>query len=203
MNKKGISTLAITGIVIAVIIVISLLFFVGSYNSLITLDENVDEKWANVQTAYQRRADLIPNLVETVQGVVDFEKETQTQIAAVRSQAVSAKKAMQNAGSVEELQKAAAKSEQAVSAFKGLNINVERYPNLKANENFLSLQDELAGTENRIKVERDLFNKAVKNYNIKVRKFPTNIIAGMFGFENKDMFESDEGSEEAVEVNFE
>ncbi len=189
------------GIILLVIIFFSV--FVGSYNKLVRFDETVDERWANVESAYQRRADLIPNLVSTVQGVVDFEKDTQTQIAAVRSNAVQASQAMKDASSPEEFQKAAQESEQALTAFRGLNINVEAYPELKSSENFLSLQDELAGTENRVKVERDLYNNAVKNYNVKVRAFPSNIIANMFGFDKEDgMFEADEGSDEAPEVKF-
>ena len=167
------------------------------YNGLIKADETVDEKWANVQTAYQRRADLIPNLVDTVQAAVEFEQSTQTQIAAVRSSAVAAKQAMASASSPAEVSAAAAQVESAIAGFSGLNINVERYPDLKATENFLSLQDELAGTENRVKVERDIFNSAVKNYNLKVRRFPSNLSAGMFGFEGKDMFEADEGTSAA------
>ncbi|MGM5484487.1 MAG: LemA family protein [Nanobdellota archaeon] len=193
-------------VVIGIIVLLVIIFFstfIGAYNSLVRLDETVDQRWANVETAYQRRADLIPNLVETVQGVVDFEKETQTKIAEVRSQASSAKEEMEEASDQEEFRQAAVKSDKAMSSLSGLNINVERYPKLKANENFLSLQDELAGTENRIKTERDLYNEAVKEYNIKVRRFPSNIIANMYGFEEKESFESDEGADEAVDVDFE
>ncbi|MBC8501204.1 MAG: LemA family protein [Nanoarchaeota archaeon] len=197
-NKKWI----IIGVV-ALVILIIVGWVVGAYNSLVTLDETVDEKWANVQTAYQRRADLIPNLVETVQGAADFESETQTEIAAVRTSAVAAQQAMASASTPGEVTAASAQVESAIAGFSGLNINVERYPELRAIENFLSLQDELAGTENRIKVERDIYNQAVRNYNVKVRKFPSNIIAGMFGFEKDEpFFEADEGADEVVKVNF-
>jgi|FLOH01.1.fsa_nt_gi LemA protein len=193
-TKKNKRTLWITLGVIGVIILLLVLIVIGSYNGLVTKDETVDEKWANVQTAYQRRADLIPNLVDTVQAAVQFEQETQTQIAAVRTSAVAAKQAMSAATTPAEVSAASAQVESAVAGFSGLNINVENYPELKATENFLSLQDELAGTENRIKVERDIFNKAVKEYNLKVRRFPSNIFANMFGFEKKEMFEADEGT---------
>ncbi|MBU0471418.1 MAG: LemA family protein [Nanoarchaeota archaeon] len=194
MVKKNNRTLWITIGVIGAVLLMLVLTVIGSYNGLITTDETVNEKWANVQTAYQRRADLIPNLVDTVQAAVQFEQETHTQIAAVRTSAVAAQQAMSSASTPAEISAASKQVESAIAGFSGLNINVERYPDLKATENFLSLQDELAGTENRIKVERDIFNKVVKNYNLKVRRFPSNIIAGMFGFEKKEMFEADEGT---------
>ena len=201
MAKKlstGIKILIGVGIVVLLII----FWFIGSYNGLIRADETVNEKWGNVQSAYQRRADLIPNLIATVQGAVDFEKDTQTEIAALRSGAVTAKLALENAQTPQEQMAAAREIDSIVTKFSGLNINVENYPQLKATENFLSLQDELAGTENRVKVDRDIFNKAVRNLNIKVRKFPTNIIAGMFGFEKRTLFESQPGSETAPKVDF-
>ncbi|NQU97928.1 LemA family protein [Candidatus Woesearchaeota archaeon] len=190
MAKKNNRTLWIVlGVVLLLVLIV-----IGSYNGLITADETVDEKWANVQTAYQRRADLIPNLVDTVQAAVEFEQETHTQIAAVRTSAVAAQQSMASANTPAEISAASKQVESAIAGFSGLNINVERYPDLKATENFLSLQDELAGTENRVKVERDIFNKAVKNYNLKVRRFPSNMIAGLFGFEKREMFEADEGT---------
>jgi len=179
------------------LLLILLFSFIGTYNGFIGAEENVDQKWANVQSAYQRRADLIPNLVDTVQAAVKFEQETQTQIAAVRSSAAAAQQAMKQAQTPGQVTAASQQVEQAVAGFSGLNINVERYPELKATENFLSLQDELAGTENRIKVERDNYNVAIKNYNVRVRRFPSNFIAGMFGFETKDAFAADAGSENA------
>ena len=204
MNKKGLSGLAVTGIVLgalALLVIIFLSIFIGSYNSLVTLEETVDAKWANVESAYQRRADLVPNLVATVQESADFQQETQTQIAAVRSQAVTAQQAMNDAQSPEEFQAASQQVEAAVGAFRGLNINVERYPNLDIST-FNTLQDQLEGTENRVKTERDIYNEAVRQYNIKTRRFPSNIIAGMFGFEQKDLFEAQEGADEVPDVNF-
>jgi len=202
MAKNKLSTGKITLIVIAVLVLLGIFWFIGSYNGLIRADETVNEKWANVQSAYQRRADLIPNLVSTVQGAVTFEKETQTEIAALRSGAVAAKQRLENAQTPQEQMAAAREIDSIVSRFSGLNINVENYPQLKATENFLSLQDELAGTENRVKVDRDIFNKAVRNLNVRVRRFPTNIIAGMFGIGKRDLFEAQAGSEQVPDVEF-
>ncbi len=182
----------ITLIVIGVIVFFSVLWFIGSYNGLIMVDETVNEKWANVQTAYQRRADLIPNLVETVKAYSDYEGDILTEITNARA-------SIGKAATPAQLQAAGS---QLNSALSRLLVVVENYPNLKANENYLSLQDELAGTENRVKVERDIYNQAVKDYNIKTRRFPTLLIARMLGFEKKDMFEADEGTEDAPKVNF-
>ncbi len=194
-----------TWIIIGVIILFVLMligWFAGTYNSLVSNDENVNAKWANVQSAYQRRADLIPNLVSTVQGAVKFEQTTQTQIAALRTGAVAAAAEVKAATTPAQLDAANAKVDAQLQAYRSLNINVENYPQLKATENFLSLQDELAGTENRVKVERDNFNAAVKAYNINVRRFPSNLVAGMFGFSTKTSFEAESGSEKAPSVKF-
>ena len=194
---KKMSTGKIVGLSIVAVLVLMILSVIGTYNGLVSKDETINEKWANVQSAYQRRADLIPNLVDTVQAAVEFEKGTQTSIAAVRTSAVAAQQAVANAKTPSELKSASAQVESAVAGFSALNINVENYPNLKATENFLSLQDELAGTENRVKVERDIYNSAVKSYNVQVRRFPSNIIAGWFGFETKESFEAEAGTENA------
>ncbi|MDA1197178.1 MAG: LemA family protein [Nanoarchaeota archaeon] len=187
---------------VGIFLLLTVFWVMGSYNRLVGADETANEKWANVQSAYQRRADLIPNLIATVEGAVSFEKDTQTEIAALRSGALAAKTALQTAQTPEEQMAAARQIDAAVTKFSGLNINVENYPQLRATENFLSLQDELAGTENRVKVERDLFNKAVKELNIRVRRFPTNFIAGMFGFEKRGLFEADAGTDQAPQVKF-
>ncbi len=202
LAKNKLSPGWIALIVVGAIVVIGVLWFIGSYNGLVRADEAVNEKWANVQSAYQRRADLIPNLLATVQGAANFEKETQTKIAALRSSAEAAQQEMKNAKTPLEIEAASEKVDGTVTAYKGLNINVEAYPQLRTIESFLSFQDELAGTENRVKVERDIFNKAVRDYNVKVRRFPTNIIAGMFGFEKKESFAADEGTDVAPKVNF-
>jgi len=192
LAKNKLSPGWIVLIAVGVILLLTVFWFIGSYNSLIRVDEAVNEKWANVQSAYQRRADLIPNLVETVKAYSTYEGDILTEITNARA-------SIGKAGSPAELQAADA---QLTGALSKLLVVVENYPNLKANENYLSLQDELAGTENRVKVERDIYNKAVKSMNIKVRRFPTNIVAGMFGFEKKDMFEADEGTDVVPDVDF-
>ena len=175
---------------VGIVALILVLWFAGSYNGLVSADESVTEKWANVQTAYQRRADLIPNLVATVKKYSDYEGEVLTQITEARA-------AVGRASSPAQLSSAGAQMDSALAR---LLVVVENYPTLKANENYLSLQDELAGTENRVKVERDNFNKAVKEYNVKVRRFPSNIVAGLFDFETKESFEAAAGSQKAPDV---
>ena len=174
------------------VIVLLVLLFIGSYNGLVNADEEVSRTWGNVESAYQRRTDLIPNLVETVKGYKIHEEEVLTAITEARSKIGQAKTPAEFTSGDAELS----------SALSRLLVVVENYPNLKANENFLSLQDELAGTENRVKVERDNYNKAVKNLNVKIRRFPSNIVAGMFGFEKKEAFEAEPGAEEAPKVSF-
>jgi LemA protein len=194
-NNKGqlYGIFIVLGIII-LIIFLGILWAIGTYNSLVKSDVNVENSWAKVQTAYERRIDLIPNLVETVKGAAGFEQVTQTQIASLRSGVTNAKSASQltSAGS------------QADSLISNLIVSVEAYPQLKATENFKALQDELAGTENRIKWERDNFNDAVKDYKTKVRTFPSNILAGMYGFtlDKWEMFESTPGAENAPKVQF-
>ena len=177
-------------IVVAAVVVLGLLWVVGSYNGLVKSEVTVDEKWANVQTAYQRRADLIPNLVATVKQYAAHEQEVFTAVTEARARVMSAQ-------TPSELGSA---SYQMSSALSRLIAVAENYPQLKANENFLSLQDELAGTENRVKTERDIYNAAVKDFNVRIRSFPTNILAGMFGFGQKQMFEAAVGSENAPKV---
>ena len=189
-------------IVGGVILIVLILWLVMGYNKLVSLDNSIGESWANVETQYQRRLDLIPNLVSTVEGAVAFEKDTQTEIAAIRTGVAKAKSALASATTPEQQAAALAESDAVVSKFSGLNINVENYPQLKATENFLSLQDELAGTENRVAVARKDFNAAIKRYNDAVRKVPTNLSASMFGFERKDSFAAVEGAEQAPKVEF-
>jgi len=184
---------------VGVIVLILLLTLLGTYNGLVGADENVNKTWANVQTAYQRRADLIPNLVETVKGYRDYEAATLTKIVGLRSEAGKAKVNIDSATTPEQLQAA---SGQLDSVLSRLLVIVEQYPDLKASQNFLGLQDELAGTENRVKVERDNFNEAVRDYNVKVRKFPSNIVAGWFGFNVRTNFQADAGAEKVVKVEF-
>jgi LemA protein len=187
---KKLSASKIVLIVVAAILVLAVLWVAASYNGLIKADETVNEKWANVQTAYQRRADLIPNLVDVVKQYTKYEGQILTDITNARA-------SIGKASTPAQLQQAGAQMDSALSR---LIAVAENYPDLKANENYLSLQDELAGTENRIKTERDIFNNAVKNYNVKVRRVPTNIIAGMFGFSTKEMFAAEAGAETVPQV---
>ena len=191
-NKKG-SALLIVSVLLGIVVIIAM-FFAGTYNTLVGLDTNVENQWGKVQSAYERRLDLIPNLVATVKGSADFEKDTQSQIAAMRG-------GVKNAKTVGDMQKV---DGQMSALMSGINIQVEAYPELKSTTNFLALQDELAGTENRIKWERDNYNDEVRNYKLKVRSFPTNMIAGMFGFEESkwDTFQADEEASDAPEVDF-
>ncbi|MGB0176191.1 MAG: LemA family protein [Owenweeksia sp.] len=195
--KKGLIAL----IVIGGIILIGYFWFKGTYNSMVAKQEATTGQWANVETAYQRRADLIPNLVRTVKGYADFEQETLTQVIEARSKATSVNV---NADDLDpqQLQKFQAAQDQLSGALSRLLVTVERYPDLKANRNFLELQSQLEGTENRISVERRKFNLQVQDYNTYIKKFPQTIIAGMTGFEKKGYFEAAEGSEVAPEVNF-
>lgn len=186
------SKLAIAGIVLVVLILLSIFYIISAYNGLVNANVEVDKAWGQVQSVYQRRADLIPNLVNTVKGYATHEKDLLEEITNARSQ-------WSNAKSPTEQVTAANNLESAVSR---LLVVVENYPDLKANQNFLALQDELAGTENRINVERQRFNDAVSNYNKKILKFPSNIIANIFGFEKREFFEAKTGAENAPEVNF-
>ena len=172
----------------------------GSYNGFVSLDEDVDGQWANVETQYQRRFDLIPNLVATVKGVAEFEQETLTAVTEARASAFNAMQAVgEGTGSIADFQQSNMVLGRAMNGLLGYS---ERYPELKANQNFSDLQAQLEGTENRIAVARKDFNAAVKAYNGKVRRFPGSLWAGMFGFDQRDYFESVAGSEAAPTVDF-
>lgn len=173
----------------------------GRYNQMVSQDENVKAKWGNVQSDYQRRADLIPNLVNTVKGAANFEQETLTQVIEARAKATSVNVSAENLTpeKIAEFQQA---QTQLSGALSRLLVTVERYPELKANQNFMDLQKQLEGTENRIKVSRNDFNTAVQGYNSTVRQFPNNIFAGMFGFKARQSFTADPGAERAPEVKF-
>ncbi len=194
-KEKGLSRGWIALIVVIALLVIIGLWIASTYNKLITLDMNANNAWAQVQTQYQRRMDLIPNLVETVKGYAKHEEGVFTEITILRSQWQTA---TSNADIKTQMQVAAGME----SALARLLVVVENYPELKANQNFLALQDELAGTENRIAVERKRFNDAIGAYNIKVKRFPSNIVAGMFGFEVRPFFEAEIGAEVAPKVEF-
>lgn len=167
----------------------------GKYNGFVAQEENVDKAWANVETVLQRRYDLIPNLVNTVKGFADHEKELLTEVTRLRSQWGEAKAA----GNTEQSVKTAGMLEGALGR---LMVVVERYPDIKSNQNFLALQEELAGTENRISVERRRYNEAVAAYNVGIRKFPGNLMANMFGFEKKEAFEAAPEAATAPKVEF-
>ena len=172
----------------------------GSYNGFVSLDEDVDGQWANVETQYQRRFDLIPNLVATVKGVAEFEQETLTAVTEARASAFNAMQAVgEGTGSIADFQQSNMVLGRAMNGLLGYS---ERYPELKANQNFSDLQAQLEGTENRIAVARKDFNASVKAYNGKVRRFPGSLWAGMFGFEQRDYLESVAGSEAAPTVDF-
>lgn len=173
----------------------------SSYNGLVEKDNSVQKLWANVQTQYQRRADLIGNLVKTVQGAADFEKSTLTEVIQARAAATQIKLEA-NDLTPENMAKFQAAQDQLSGSLSRLLVSVEQYPNLKANQNFLDLQAQLEGTENRIAVSRNDFNTGVEGYNLAVRTFPTNIMAGMFGFAQKAFFEASKGSENAPNVDF-
>lgn len=174
---------------------------VSGYNGLVQMDEGVQNKWADVETQYQRRADLIPNLVNTVKGYAAHEKETLSEVVKARSEATSVKFDAENMSA--EQMAAFQKAQSGVSsALSKLLMVVEKYPDLRANQNFLELQSQLEGTENRITVARRDYNAVAKEYNSTVRKFPKNIIAGMFGFEKKAYFEAEQGAEKAPAVQF-
>lgn len=188
-NKKGL--FVGLGIVLAVIIIV-VSVIAGGYNSLVSLEASVEAKQSSVSTQLQRRSDLIPNLVSTVKGYAAHEEEVYTAIADARSK-------LAGATDVDEM--AEANSELSSALTRLLAIS-ENYPELEKSENFTALQDELAGTENRITVARNDYNEAAKEYNVAIRKFPKNILAGLFGFDKADYFEADAGSEDVPEVNF-
>ena len=190
-------------VAIAIIFVLFLLAVWGtsSYNNLVTKEETVNQSWANVQNVYQRRSDLIPNLVATVKGVANFEKSTLTAVIEARA---NASKVNINPKNLDEasLQKFQTAQDGISSSLSRLMVVVERYPELKATQNFAELQAQLEGTENRITVERRNFNEAAQAYNTYLRRFPNSIFAGMFGFQKKAYFAAQKGAENAPKVEF-
>lgn len=189
-------------IIVGAIVIIGIMWGIRTNNRMITAEEGVSAAWAQVENVYQRRMDLIPNLVNTVKGAADFEKGTLEAVIDARAKATSVQV---DANSLSEANIAAFQKAQdgLSSALSRLMVTVERYPELKATQNFRDLQAQLEGTENRITVERNKFNEVVKTYNTMIRKFPNSIIAGMGGFEKKGYFTAKEGAENAPEVNFE
>ncbi|MFV0538506.1 MAG: LemA family protein [Dysgonomonas sp.] len=191
-------------VVIIVIAVVALLLFVwgnGRYNSMVTADEGVSTEWAKVESQYQRRTDLIPNLVSTVKGYAAHEEGTLTAVIEARAKATSITIDPSNL-TEESLQQFQGAQDQISSALSRLMMVREQYPDLKANQQFMELQAQLEGTENRIAVARDRFNEAAKDYNVQIRKFPSNIIASLCGFDAKPYFKSQAGAETAPKVEF-
>jgi LemA protein len=187
--------------VIVVLVFIIYRLFAGSYNNMVSKEEDVKSQWAQVENSYQRRSDLIPNLVSTVKGYAEFEKSTLTEVVQARASATSMKIDANNL-SPENIAKFQQAQDGLSGALSRLLVSVEKYPDLKANQNFLELQSQLEGTENRIAVERGRFNDMVQAYNKYVRSFPNNIFAGMFGFAKKGYFQAVAGAEKAPEVKF-
>lgn len=191
MNKGWMGCLAVLGIVVLIALVVGLMVM-GRYNSIVRQNEQINNAWAQVKVVLQRRADLIPNLVETVKGYAAHEKEVFENVAEARSKlagaATPAEATAANAG--------------LTSALGRLLAIAENYPQLKANENFIRLQDELAGSENRVAVERRAYNETVRGYNAYIKTFPNNVLAGMFGFKEREYFEADESAKEAPKVKF-
>lgn len=189
-----------TGIIVVILIVLYNLFG-GTYNSMVTKQETVSKAWSNVEAQYQRRTDLIPNLVSTVKGAANFEKSTLTDVIEARAKATSVNVDLSklDASSIKKFQKAQGELSSALSR---LLVSVERYPKLTATQNFQTLQSQLEGTENRITVARVRYNDAAKSYNTYIRKFPQNMLSGMYGFQEKPYFEADQGAEKAPDVQF-
>lgn len=183
------------------LVVVLVFSMCGSYNTAVNLDEGVKKAWSQVENQYQRRSDLIPNLVSTVQGYANFEKETITAVIEARSKATAV--TIDPSNMTEESLKNFDQTQQGLSSALGrLLVSVERYPDLKANANFMDLQKQLEGTENRIAVERKNFNEAVNGYNSTIRRFPMAMFAGMFGFTPKPYFQSQQGADKAPTVKF-
>lgn len=188
-------------IITIVVIALVAIWGISSYNGLVSMDENVSNSWANVETQYQRRSDLIPNLVNTVKGYAKHESETLESVMAARSQATQVKIDPSNCTPQQLAAYQKAQGDVTTALGKLLAIT-ENYPDLKANQNFLELQSQLEGTENRINVARKDFNDTAKKYNTSLRRFPRNIVASMFGFEKRAYFEAEAGAEKAPKVEF-
>lgn len=188
-------------IIVVAIVVILVAWAVSAYNGLVVKDENCSKQWSKVESQYQRRMDLIPNLVNTVKGYASHEEATLLKVIEARNQASQVKVDAENM-TQEQLNEFQKSQENLSSAIRGLNIVVEQYPDLKANQNFLELQSQLEGTENRIAVERQRYADVVNEFNTSVRRFPNSIFASIFGFDKKPYFEAQTGAENAPKVEF-
>ena len=190
-------------IIIVALLAILVIYGIGVNNGFVTAEESVESAWAQVENQYQRRADLIPNLVNTVQGAADFEQETLQSVIEARSRATSITLQADDLNDPAKIQQFQAVQEQLSGALSRLLVSVERYPELKANANFRDLQAQLEGTENRIATERKRFNDTASHYNTDIRKFPGSLIASITGFDRKAYFEANEGAEQPPLVDFE
>jgi LemA protein len=199
--KKGCLISIIIVVFLALVVLMMILCGIKVYNGMVTMQESVTSQWGNVETSYQRRSDLIPNFVNTVKGAANFEQTTLTQVIEARSRATSVTIDPANM-TAEDMQQFQQAQGQVGSALSRLMVVVEKYPELRATQNFRDLQVELEGTENRISVERRKFNEVALSYNTYIKRFPQNFLAGMFGFQAKPYFEADEGAEKAPEVKF-
>ncbi|MEI6884456.1 MAG: LemA family protein [Bacteroidota bacterium] len=191
-------------IILIVVVLAAILLFSwgqGSYNNLVTKDQVVQQQWAQVENVYQRRSDLIPNLVNTVKGVANFEQKTLTDVIEARANATKVTISPKNLDEAS-MQRFQSAQDNLSSTLSRLMMVTENYPQLKATQNFSELQAQLEGTENRITVERMKFNEVVQDYNIQVKRFPSNIFAGMFGFKEKAFFKAVQGADKAPEVKF-
>jgi LemA protein len=200
--KKGMIVGCSVGGIILIVLAILIFWGIGSYNNLITLNEQVNQSWSQVENQYQRRADLIPNLVNTVKGYADFERGVLTDVTEARAKVSQMNITPEVLNDPQAFQKFQQLQGELSSALSRLLVTVENYPQLKANENFLQLQAQLEGTENRISVERLKFNQTVQSYNTTIKRFPTSIFANVFGFNEKQYFRALPGSETAPKVEF-
>lgn len=188
-------------LIIGAIVLIVYWMFAGVYNTAVQKEESAKTAWSQVENAYQRRNDLIPNLVSTVRGAADFERGTITDVIEARSRATSVNVDAENLNE-QQLERFQEAQQQVSSSLSRLLVTVERYPELRATQNFQQLQSQLEGTENRINVERNRYNEAVNDYNIYIRQFPNNVITGMYGFDKMPRYTADPGAETAPEVDF-
>ncbi|HUN66130.1 MAG TPA: LemA family protein [Bacteroidota bacterium] len=201
MKRSTIIILSVLGGLILLALLIGG-WITGMYNTLVKLDEGVNQSWAQVQNQYQRRLDLIPNLVETVKGYAEHESNVFTEVAEARSSVGKLQVTPEILNNPQTFQKFQEAQAGLTSALSRLLAVAENYPQLKANENFLQLQSQLEGTENRIAVERQRFNQVVQEYNTRIRTFPTAVFAGMFGFSQKAYFQAEAGADKAPKVKF-
>ncbi|KUO61039.1 LemA family protein [bacterium BRH_c32] len=202
MKNKGLLIGCGAGVLVLLVVVGFVMWGVGVYNKLVGLDEGVKQGWSQVENQYQRRIDLIPNLVSTVKGVANFERETFTAVTEARAKAGQTKIDATQLTDPVAFQKFQAAQDQLSGALSRLMVTVEAYPQLKANENFLQLQSQLEGTENRIAVERMKFNQVVQEFNTTIKRFPASLIAGFTGFSEKQYFKAVAGSDQAPKVEF-